>query len=383
MACKYLYIDDNSELNAKGIITGLQKEGVLNIDFDNPKGDWEKERERILSDEFKSYNGLILDLNLEEMPNKDKETSHYKGSSLAQEYRNLSKAGKLKEIPIVLLSATMNLDKYFDRTNEDLFDLIVPREWLNDPILFAPLRQKLISLSIGYELISKCKNDDNNLIELYKYNLELENNRFIGEMRSVIGYPTHTVSNFIIKNLLEKSNIPVSGILITEEILATRIGIDISKSIDWKNVLENLKKYKYRGVFSEGWERWWMSGVEHWWRMELGLKNSIRATPASQKIDLLKDKLGLTSLVPIEKNEKAKSEAFWTNCVGSGISIDNVDGLLVDGQDNFYPWQDKKYVCYEEALKPKGKDKWKKISPSEEYKLEILQKQFPNVRPLK
>jgi hypothetical protein len=245
------------------------------------------------------------------------------------------------------------------------------------------LRQKLISLSIGYELISKCKNDDNNLIELYKYNLELENNRFIGEMRSVIGYPTHTVSNFIIKNLLEKSNIPVSGILITEEILATRIGIDISKSIDWKNVLENLKKYKYRGVFSEGWERWWMSGVEHWWRMELGLKNSIRATPASQKIDLLKDKLGLTSLVPIEKNEKAKSEAFWTNCVGSGISIDNVDGLLVDGQDNFYPWQDKKYVCYEEALKPKGKDKWKKISPSEEYKLEILQKQFPNVRPLK
>ncbi|UPQ78317.1 hypothetical protein M0M57_11875 [Flavobacterium azooxidireducens] len=383
MNCKYLYIDDNSEHNAKGIITGLQKEGELSVDFDNPKGDWEKERERILSDEFKNYNGLILDLNLEEMPNKDKETSHYKGSSLAQEYRNLSKAGKLKEIPIVLLSATVNLEKYFDRTNEDLFDLIVPREWLNDPILFAPLRQKLISLSIGYELISKCKNEDNNLIELYKYSLELENNRFISEMRSVIGYPTHTVSNFIIKNLLEKSNIPVSGILITEEILATRLGIDISKSIDWKNILENLKKYKYRGVFSEGWERWWMSGIEHWWRTELELKNSLRATSARQKIDLLKDKLELTALVPIEKNEKAKSEAFWTKCVGSGVSIDTVDGLLVDGQDNYYPWQDKKYICYEEALKPKGKHKWKKLSPSEEYKLEILQKQFPNIRPLK
>ncbi|HUH73109.1 MAG TPA: hypothetical protein VLZ75_01755 [Chitinophagales bacterium] len=381
MTCKYLYIDDNSELNAKGIITGLQKEGVLSIDFDNPKGDWEKERERILSDEFKSYEGLILDLNLEEMPNKDKETSHYKGSSLAQEYRNLSKAGRLKEIPIVLLSATVNLEKYFDRTNEDLFDLIVPREWLNDPILFAPLRQKLISLSIGYELISKCKNDDNNLIELYKYNLELENNRFISEMRAVIGYPTHTVSNFIIKNLLDKSNIPVSGILITEEILATRLGIDIFKSSDWKNVLENLKKYQYRGVFSEGWERWWMSGIEHWWRTELELKNSLRATTASQKVDLLKEKLELPGLVPIEKNEKAKSEAFWTKCVGSGVSIDTVDGLLVDGQDNYYPWQDKKYVCYEEALKPKGKDKWKKLSPSEEYKLEILQKQYPNVRP--
>ncbi|PJA06110.1 MAG: hypothetical protein COX71_03255, partial [Flavobacteriales bacterium CG_4_10_14_0_2_um_filter_35_18] len=297
MTCKYLYIDDNSEHNAKGIITGLQKEGVLSVDFDNPKGDWEKERERILSEVFKSYNGLILDLNLEEMPNKDKETSHYKGSSLAQEYRNLSKAGKLKEIPIVLLSATVNLEKYFDRTNEDLFDLIVPREWLNDPILFAPLRQKLISLSIGYELISKCKNNDNNLIELFKYNLDLENNRFLSEMKSVICCPSHTVSNFIIKNLLEKSNIPVSGILITEEILATRLGIDISKSSDWKVILEKLGKYYYRGVFSEGWERWWMSGIEHWWKTDLGIENSLRATTANQKIDLLKDKLGLSAIV--------------------------------------------------------------------------------------
>ncbi|PIX07206.1 MAG: hypothetical protein COZ76_04735, partial [Flavobacteriales bacterium CG_4_8_14_3_um_filter_35_10] len=176
---------------------------------------------------------------------------------------------------------------------------------------------------------------------------------------------------------------PVSGILITEEILATRLGIDISKSSDWKVILEKLGKYYYRGVFSEVWERWWMSGIEHWWKTDLGIENSLRATTANQKIDLLKDKLGLSAIVPIEKNEKAKSEAFWTKCVGSDVAIDTVDGLLVDGQDNYYPWQDKKYVCYEEALKPKGKDKWKKLSPSEEYKLEILQKQFPNVRPLK
>ena len=85
MAFKYLYIDDNSEDNAKGIITGLQKEGELFIDFDNPKGDWEEERKRIESEEFKEYNGLILDLNLEETPNKNRELSRYKGSSLAQE----------------------------------------------------------------------------------------------------------------------------------------------------------------------------------------------------------------------------------------------------------------------------------------------------------
>lgn len=382
MSCKYLYIDDNSEHNAKGIITGLQKEGELSVDFDNPKGDWEKERDRLLSIHFSRYSGLILDLNLEEMPNKDKETSYYKGSSLAQEYRNLSKSGRLKEIPIVLLSATANLEKYFDRTNEDLFDLIVPRESL-DATEFTPFRQKLRSLSVGYELISNCKNDENNLIELFKYNLDLENNRFLSEMKSLIKYPSHTVSNFIIKNLLEKSNNSISGILISEEILATRLGIDSSKSNDWLGVLEKLKKYNYKGVFSEGWQRWWMSGIENWWNNDLDIKVSLRATSASEKIILLKDKLKLSALVSIEKNEKAKSEAFWTKCIGSGVSIDTIDGLLVAGQDNCYPWQDKMYISYEEALRPKGKDRWKKLSPSEEYKLEILQKKYPSERPLK
>lgn len=383
MDFRYLYIDDNSENNAKGIITGLQKEGELIINFDNPKGNWEKERERILSDEFKSYSGLILDLNLEEVPNKDKETSHYKGSSLAQEIRNLSKAGKLKEIPIILLSATVNLNKFFDRTNEDLFDLIFSREWLNAPRRFSDLRRKLISLSVGYNLLEKCKKNDNNLIELFKYNLESESIRFKGEMKSVISYPSHIVSNFIIKNLLEKSEIAVSGILISEDILATRLGINISKSPDWEKVLGKINNHKYKGIFSEGWTRWWMSGIDKWWSYELEIAQSLRATRAGDKVELLKQKLGLYELVPIQKAENSKSETFWTNCIGSGVPIDTVDGLIVAGQDTLFPWQDKNYISFREALKPQGKRKWEKLSPSEEYKLELLKKQFPNERPLR
>lgn len=377
MAFKYLYIDDNSEDNAKGIITGLQKEGELFIDFDNPKGDWEKERERILSNEFKNYNGLILDLNLEETPNKDKEISHYKGSSLAQEIRNLAKAGTIKEIPIVLLSATVNIDLYFDKTNADLFDLIIPREKLNDKdLFFDDTRQKLISLSIAYELISKCKNDTNNLTELFKYNLEKENVRFVGEMKAVIENPAHIISNFIIRNLLGKP-----GILIPENILATRLGIDCSKSADWHKVLEKFDKFSYKGVFSDGWKRWWMSGLENWWSTELQIEKSLRSTKASDKVNLLKEKVDLSELVPLEKAEKSKSETFWTNCVGSGVAIDTVDGLLITGQDNYFPWQDKCYISIDEALKPKGKENWKKLSPSEEFKLELLKKQYPNERP--
>lgn len=373
MACNYLYIDDNSEENARGIITGLQSEG-LTIDFENPKGNWENERERIFSAKFKSYNGLILDLNLEEIPNKSQATSRYKGSTLAQEIRNLSKAGTTKEIPIILLSATINLDRYFDKTNEDLFDLIISREKLGH--FFISTREKLISLANGYDLITKCKNYDD-LQELFKHDLRDEDIRFVDEIQTVLmAYPAHTISNFVIKHILTKT-----GILIPENILATRLGINIDQSRDWGKVIEQLTPHIYKGVFFEGWKRWWMNGVEHWWRSELKIENSLRATKANIKVEFLKEKLGLSELVAIQKVEKAKSETFWTNCVGSGISIDTTDGLLIAGQDNNFPWQDKRYISYEEALKPKSKDLWKKLSPSEDYKLDVLKKKYPNERP--
>jgi hypothetical protein len=374
MAYKYLYIDDNSEITAKGIITGLEKADQLKIDFDNPKGNWEDERQRILSEEFKSYDGLILDLNLEEMPNKKQALSFYKGSTLAQEIRNISKAGNIKEIPIVLLSATFNLTKYFDKTNEDLFDLIISRDDLSD--VFISTREKLIALAEGYKLIAKCqKNSD--YAELFRHDLETEDIRFLGEIKTIFEYPIHTVSNFLIKNIFLKT-----GILIPERILATRLGIDIEQSADWEVALKYIEKFRYTGVFAAGWRRWWMSDIEKWWTYEIDKEKSLRAAKASGKVQLLKLALGLEGLVPLQKMEKAKSESFWTNCVGSGAAIDTVDGLLVANQDNNFPWQDKNYISFDEALKPKGKNLWKKISASEEFRLEQLKKQFPNERPL-
>lgn len=373
MAYKYLYIDDNSRENALGIITGLEKNDLLKIDFENPKGTWEDERRMILSSEFKQYDGLILDLNLEEMPNEAQIHSLYKGSSLAQEIRNLSKASEIKEIPIILLSATINLEKYFDKTNEDLFDLIISRDKLSE--VFISTRQKLVSLCEGYKLIEICKSDFN-FSNLFGHEMNLEDIRFMGEIKSVFEYPIHTVSNFIIKNLLERS-----GILISEEILATRLGIDIQKSDDWQMILSELKDCQYKGVYCNGWIRWWMNSIDIWWDANIGFERSLRSIKATDKVEILKNKYQTTKLVSLEKTDKSKSENFWTNCIGSEVPIDSIDGLLIANQDNFFPWQDRCYISINEALKPSNKEKWKKISPSEEFKLEQLKKRFPNERP--
>lgn len=373
MAYKYLYIDDNSRENALGIITGLEKNDLLKIDFENPKGTWEDERRMILSSKFKQYDGLILDLNLEEMPNEAQIHSLYKGSSLAQEIRNLSKASQIKEIPIILLSATINLEKYFDKTNEDLFDLIISRDKLSE--IFIPIRQKLVSLCEGYKLIEKYKSDFN-YSDLFRHDMNSEDIRFVGEIKSVLEYPIHTVSNFIIKNLMEQS-----GILISEEILATRLGIDIEKSGDWEIILSELEDCKYEGVYSIGWIRWWMNSINIWWDINIGSERSLRSIKANDKVEILKSKYKISNLVSLKKADKSKSENFWTNCVGSRVPIDSIDGLLIANQDNFFPWQDRCYISINEALKPTNKEKWKKVSPSEEFKFEQLKKRFPNERP--
>lgn len=228
----------------------------------------------------------------------------------------------------------------------------------------------LVVFQKTYYLIEKWKNGDYKLSELFAYDLSKEDVRFIDEVETIIEKPISVISDFLIENLLEKT-----GILISENILATRLGVDKSKSSDWTKILKKLENHLYKGAFSEGWKRWWMSGLENWWSSELQIEKSLRSTKANDKVNLLKEKLNLTELVPLTKNENAKSETFWTNCIGSDIAIDTIDGLLIAGQDNSYTWQDKKYVSIDEALSPKRKNIWKKLAVTENYKFGLLKKQ--------
>lgn len=371
MGYKYLYIDDNTAENVKGIIVGLEKEGELSIAFRNPADNWESERDDILSKSFSEYDGLVIDLNLEENPNQSKIYSKYKGSSLAQEIRNISRANEMKEIPIVLLSATVNINRYFDKTNEDLFDLVIRRDQLTD--VYIPIRKKLIALAEGYKAINLHKGKIN-FDELFLTSFDREDIRILDQLETLVGFPTHAISKFIVKNLLDRN-----GPLITEKLLAVRLGIDIQESKDWSKLLADIK-FNYQGVFHIGWDRWWMSGLESWWKDNFSDLN-LRTTPGEVKVEKLKEKTGFTNLIAIVKSEKSKSSSFWTTCVGTGVPIDTVDGLIIAGQDNIFPWQDRQYVSIDEALKPKAKNKWNEIAAIEQPKLSHLKKLYPNVRP--
>ena len=369
MEVQFLYIDDDKVQNAEEKIQGFEQEGRLKISPQQHKGTWEEQLKFIKENET-TMNGLILDLRLDDLPNEKGERADFRGTSLAQEIRTRQKENELKSFPIVLFSANAKLKKSLENSGRDLFD-ICPEKEVNVNS-FNVITPQLISLAEGYLALS----NNNDLSKILDIDVNLIDERFVSELSQLLSDPVHIISQFLIYELIEKQ-----GLLINEQILAARLGIDIKNSQDWEKVKESLSVTKFTGVFSEGWQRWWMPLVEKWWEETVKAESYLRSTPATERVELIKNTLKINNIQPAQKIDKADSEEFWTVCKGYTRPLDPVDGLIIEGQEKLYPWQEPEYVSIDAALKSRNKDSiWKNVAKIEEEYLKELQEQYKRVR---
>ncbi len=98
----------------------------------------------------------------------------------------------------------------------------------------------------------------------------------------------------------------------------------------------------------------------------------MRSTPAKERVEIIKHATELRNLVAAEKINKADSEEFWTICKGCNRPLDPVDGLLIQGQDNLYSWQEPEYVSVEAALWRTNIDNWISVADVEKERYEEL-----------
>jgi len=138
---------------------------------------------------------------------------------------------------------------------------------------------------------------------------------------------------------------------------------------------EILKDYEYTGVFNDFYSRWWMPLIEKWWEENINNEVPFRNLTSQQKVELLSSKLKMT-LSPIEKTDKSKSYCFWSVCKATLQPIDTIDGFIISNQDDLFPWQEKEYVCIEEALRPTKIDLWKGVSSLEKNRLQLMKDYF-------
>ncbi len=342
---RYLYLDDAERHQLEPFVEPMNRlNDGLYIELEKPRK-FDGQIEALKTFDF---DGLILDLLLHQTANEQGEKANYRGTTLAQHLRTLGTEETLKEFPIVLWSDADKLKRAYnsDASAHDLFDVTYRKEELVEEESRTRAARQLESLVTGYETIRQVRANNN---RLHKF-LGLESvgtlDPRIDEFFSFQGKrpPVHEYARFILKELLL-----VQGVLVDEEVLAARLGIDAEASGDWERLKNLFDSSKYQGVFKEGWPRWWASGIETWWRALANTMSVLRSTSAAERVGLISEHTTLQGLSAATPVAEGYSTAYWTVCQATRKPLDPRDGLIID-RPNARPWQDKLYVSLEAEL---------------------------------
>lgn len=329
MATKYLYIDDDK--SAKGFTKDIQEKGVLEFDIRQPKS-WNEQKEDLIGKcEINNYDGLLLDLKLEFSSGKTNDVK-FTGAELAQSIRSESKSNpKIYDLPIILFSSDDFLMAYLDRTSYDLFDAKYAKDVSTK--YGALNKEELVCFAEAYKTVNETKDtfkivnkNSDNVSDLDILKLEMD------EFET-----THEIMY-----LLNRYFINAPGPLVDEDLLAIRLGVDISKSSDWSILKEHfLSPYKYNGVLSGCFDKWWMDEINTTFKSRFG--KSLKILNANERIAFLKSIENVNDIVPLDIPENHSFGTFWYKCKLSGLPLDPSDGLRTIEMPR-YSWQELSYI---------------------------------------
>lgn len=351
MPIKFLYIDDDETEKLQPLINEL---------IHHSKGELEIVHTRVRPmQEIKcrfldgGFHGLIIDQKLD-AANEHGETVDYWGTSLAQNLRT-EMIGDINvpSSPIVLLSNEDVYLKFYDldESAHNLFDFTFCKKQVARDTDFAIKASKIITALAKAYIIARdeipalrARNVKNEaLLEpLLKWDsdiYEYTDKRFIDYVSS----KSHDLH--ILVSLLLNTFVRSAGILVTEEMLATKLGVDVTASDDWQKLLLEFDAFTYKGVFSELKVRWWMSRIEDWWHENSDDSQVLRALVAEDRVEVIKNITGLESLVAIQPkySNGKQSKKFWVNCIVSGTPLDPYDAIVANKPD-LMPWEQVMYL---------------------------------------
>lgn len=374
---KYLYLDDEKNKAIQAYVDLLNKShSELEIFHKQPCDFSNQVKDIVDSLKRNNYDGLILDLRLDLKKINDNIVVDYRASSIAQEIRTRAKEGSVKDCPIVLLSTSTKLTKSGPMggfPDDDLYDHVYVKDDI--PKNAVTISAELVSLVKGYEKIDILVNAAGKL-SFYKI-LDLKEidssilhpniNVYFHENHK---YSTHEYASFLLNDIITRP-----GLLLNENLLAARLGINIHESEDWPKLKKIFITMKYTGPFCDAWPRWWFYKLTEWWNKYS--PQPLGKLDANARVDLLIKITRLKSLKAAVPIQEGYSNRFWTVCAGLQKPLDPIDGLLINEKDT-KPWQEKSYISIKAALERIGYDKGLRIHPSEKERYNEIKSSFKN-----
>ena len=361
---KYLFLDDENDETVDAVRDGLNDQGLIDVTIQQPLEF--KSQKKELVEKLMEYDGLILDFRLDQNMKLD---VSYNAPTIAQELRTsvTNPEVNLMACPIILcstderISATYNADK----TSHDLFDYKFLKG--SEPY-YLKISKKLASLAKGYKWLRESERtiyqvlDRENISDIDTRITE----RFLDIEEPKI---TYDYARFIVKDIFHHP-----GPLIKERVLAARLGVDIEASDDaWVKIRREVySEFKYSGLFSDGWDRWWSDKIINQFKKVSG-GNRLATMNAQDRVKILVENYGVDGLIPASAIPYANSSSFWTICEDSKKPLDPLEGFRVFESTDLKAWQEPKYVSFN-AVAGEGisKEKGLRPHPSENKRIQLM-----------
>lgn len=336
---KYLYIEDTNDSTTESFRVALESSGKIEIELVTVQS-FENQIDYILE---KDIQGVILDLKLDENPTFNGTPVRYTAPALAQalrsKYTDLLQRGHRADIPIILFSTDENLTNsyQYDFSSHDLFDFRMSKA---NTSKYGMYSKQLYSIANGYININTSSNI--NIDDLIQFDSSLLDSRIFEGFGSKVRLTTFEYSQRILRGLIF-----YDSPLIDEYLLTARLGVDIT-SEGWSDLRDIFSKAKYKGIFADVWERWWMPVVNHIFT-KISEGESLSNLRAKERISYLQKTVSkqLTAATPIEGS---KSTRFWTICRCYNRPLDPSEGFRIIRCNNPQPWHDNQYISLKAAL---------------------------------
>ena len=343
---KYLFIDDENGSSEKSTLNGFNDTNIIEVErFDlshfRDFGKLKIELKRAFKN--KEFDGLIIDLRLD---GSGEDRTEFNAVAITSELRSISARGDIKYFPIVICSTQKKIEQTYnsDRTSHDLFDYKLSKS--NSNHNWNKISTKLKSLANGYNWLQETNRETNKI-------LGLENTVNIDE-RVLEKFSTLSVAydytHFIINDFFHQTT-P----LISEKILAARLGIDLKETPEnvWEEIsLSVLEDIRYKGLFGDGWKRWWADDLNDWFKNISGER--LAFLNAQKRVKILTEKTGLKEIYYATPLKYCNSSEFWSICEGYKVPIDPIEGFKISTTADLKPWQESKVLSLIAILEREG-----------------------------
>lgn len=201
---------------------------------------------------------VALDYRLDEAPEGLEAEDVYKGSALAQHLRDGAIGEPSSDFPIVLVSTEEKLEKLYapDKTAHDLFDRVYRKEVLTSER--DRIRAELVALASGYADL----NGRNGKFDPYDILRAEQETEELGFQDLTLAFERadapHLISKYILKNIIDRP-----GLLFDSCDAAARLGVTVESFNELIPTIDEAG-VAYRGLFSDGWQRWWSDRLLDW-----------------------------------------------------------------------------------------------------------------------